>query len=83
MTIELLTAFFHGLTGAGLFGQARLPGAPIEFIDSRSLEEFYATGEFEENIQRYGKQLHDTTRPSKRSLDADRVQENHALTGRR
>jgi hypothetical protein len=33
-------AFLHGLTGAGLFHRLDYPGAPTEFIDSRSYEEF-------------------------------------------
>ena len=33
-------AFLHGLTGAGLFRRLDYPGAPTEFIDSRSYEEF-------------------------------------------
>jgi hypothetical protein len=48
-----LIAFFQGFTGAGLFGRANLPGAPTEFIDSRSLEEFHSTGEFEETLARH------------------------------
>jgi hypothetical protein len=50
MASDLFTAFFQGFTGAGLFGRASLPGAPTEFIDSRSLEEFYETGEFDETL---------------------------------
>lgn len=53
MTNDLFTAFFQGFTGAGLFGGASLPGAPTEFIDSRSLEEFHSTGEFEETLGQY------------------------------
>jgi len=33
-----------------LFGKTSLPGAPTEFIDSRSLEEFRSTREFEDNV---------------------------------
>jgi hypothetical protein len=31
-----LIAFFQAVTGAGLFGKLRRPGAPTEFIDSRA-----------------------------------------------
>jgi hypothetical protein len=39
-------SFFDGLSGAGLFGWLRQPGAPDEFIDSRSLEEFLHSDDF-------------------------------------
>jgi hypothetical protein len=32
-------AFMQGYTGAGLFGKLRRPGAPTEFIHSRTVEE--------------------------------------------
>jgi hypothetical protein len=85
MTNDLFTAFFQGFTGAGLFGKASLPGAPTEFIDSRSLEEFHATGEFEETVARYrGNML----RRSKQSSDSapspeDAVRADKSLAGRR
>jgi hypothetical protein len=53
MASDLVTAFFQGFTGAGLFGKASLPGAPTEFIDSRSLEEFHTTGEFQETLNEF------------------------------
>jgi hypothetical protein len=37
-----LEPFLDGLTSAGLFGKLRWPGAPTEFIDSRSVAEFDA-----------------------------------------
>lgn len=45
--MDLLRAFLHGLTGAGLFRRLDYPGAPREFVDSRSMEELKASGEFE------------------------------------
>jgi len=39
--------FFDGFTGAGLFGPLSRPGAPTEFLDSRSVEEFESSGEFD------------------------------------
>jgi hypothetical protein len=39
--------FLDGL-GVGLFTRLRRPGAPDELIDSRSIEEFRASGEFDE-----------------------------------
>jgi hypothetical protein len=44
----------QGCTGAGLFGPLRRPGAPTEFIDSRTVEEYLASGEFEETLERLG-----------------------------
>jgi hypothetical protein len=46
-------AFMQGFTGAGLFGRLRRPGAPTEFIDSRSVEEYLESGEFERTIALY------------------------------
>lgn len=43
-----LDAFFDGFTGAGLFGMLRRPGAPTEFVDSRSLQEIRESGELAE-----------------------------------
>ena len=42
-----LRAYLHGLTGAGLFRRLDYPGAPAEFIDSRSLKEILANGEID------------------------------------
>lgn len=55
-TANLVRAFLHGLTGAGLFRRLDYSGAPKEFVDSRSLEEIYASGEFEADLPqlRYG-----------------------------
>jgi hypothetical protein len=41
----MLDAFLDGATGTGLFGKLRWPGAPTEFIDSRSTAEFDAKSE--------------------------------------
>lgn len=46
-------SFMMGFTGAGLFTRVRRPGAPTEFIDSRTLEEYLASGEFEETLAKY------------------------------
>jgi hypothetical protein len=45
-----IDSFLDGFTGAGLFGRLRRPGAPTEFVDSRTLEEIRECGEFAENI---------------------------------
>lgn len=37
-------AFWDGCTCAGLFGKLRRPGAPTEFTDSRTVEEFLNRG---------------------------------------
>jgi hypothetical protein len=34
-----IDSFLDGFTGAGLFGHLRRPGAPNEFVDSRSVQE--------------------------------------------
>src|SRR5260370_8137403 len=49
-----LEAFLDGFTGAGLFGRLRQPGAPTEIFDSRSVEEYLASGEFEETLRKFG-----------------------------
>ena len=46
-------AFMQGVTGAGLFTRLRRPGAPTEFIDSRTVEEYFEGGEFEETLVKY------------------------------
>jgi hypothetical protein len=55
---NLVRAFLHGLTGAGLFRRLDYPGAPTEFIDSRSLEEILASGEFEDYCRLYDEVKH-------------------------
>jgi hypothetical protein len=46
-------SFLMGATGAGLFTWAVRPGAPAEFVDSRSVEEYLASGDFEETLEVY------------------------------
>lgn len=41
-TRDLIRAFLHGLTGAGLFRRLNYPGAPTEVVDSRPPEEIVA-----------------------------------------
>lgn len=48
---DLARAFLHGLTGAGLFRRLEYPGAPTEFVDSRSIEELKNSDEFLEWIR--------------------------------
>jgi hypothetical protein len=43
----------QGITGAGLFTRLRRPGAPTEFIDSRTVEEYLESREFEESLVKY------------------------------
>jgi hypothetical protein len=45
-------AFMDGVTCAGLFDKLRRAGAPTEIIDSRTVEEYLASGEFEETLSR-------------------------------
>jgi hypothetical protein len=45
----------QGVTGAGLFTRLRRPGAPTEFIDSRTVEEYIESGEFADNIELFNR----------------------------
>ena len=56
----ILDALLDGATAAGLFGKLRWPGAPTELIDSRSVEEFLDSGEFDRSMEQMGYQ---TTHP--------------------
>ncbi len=47
ISASLTEGFLDGL-GAGVFTRLRRPGAPDELIDSRSIEEFRRSGEFDE-----------------------------------
>jgi hypothetical protein len=53
MSRFVLDAFLDGCTGAGLFGKLRRPGAPTEIIDSRTVDEYLASGEFDETLSRF------------------------------
>jgi hypothetical protein len=46
-------AFLQGLTGAGLFRRLDYPGAPAEFIDSRTVDEIRTSGEFDYYCRTY------------------------------
>jgi hypothetical protein len=46
-------SFLDGITFAGLFGKLRWSGAPTEFVDSRSIGEFVASGEFAQDLETY------------------------------
>jgi hypothetical protein len=47
-TANIVRAFLQGFTGAGLFRRLDYPGAPVEFVDSRSLDEIRASGEIDQ-----------------------------------
>jgi hypothetical protein len=51
-TVNIVRALLHGFTGAGLFRRLNYPGAPTEFVDSRSIDEIIASGEFDETCRR-------------------------------
>lgn len=53
MADNCFMALMQGFTGAGLFGRLRRPGAPTEFIDSRSVEEYIESGEFAQTVSMY------------------------------
>ena len=50
---NIVRAFLQGLTGAGLFRRLDYPGAPTEFVDSRSVSDVIASGEFRETCLTY------------------------------
>ena len=50
---HIFDSFLDGFTGAGLFGRLRRAGAPAEFVDSRSVEEFQKSGEPASMVRRY------------------------------
>jgi hypothetical protein len=53
MASNSFVTFMQGFTGAGLFGKLRRPGAPTEFIDSRTVEEYLESGEFDRTVALY------------------------------
>ena len=48
-----LDAMLDGLSGAGLFGRLRRPGAPTHLVDPRSLEDLKASGEYDATVSRF------------------------------
>ena len=49
----LFDVFLDGFTGAGLTGKLRRPGAPTEFVDSSSVEDFKNDGEYASTVSRF------------------------------
>jgi hypothetical protein len=49
----MLSSFLDTITCSALFGKKRWPGAPTELIDSRTVEEYLASGDFEETVADY------------------------------
>jgi hypothetical protein len=41
-TLNVIRAFLHGFSGAGLFRRLRYPGAPVYAVDPRSVEQLLA-----------------------------------------
>ena len=64
-TANIVRAFLQGMTGAGLFRRLDYPGAPTEFVDSRSVEEICASGEIERTVGIYLKKESRTPRVRK------------------
>jgi hypothetical protein len=62
-TVNIVRALLHGFTGAGLFRRLNYPSAPTEFVDSRSIEEIIASGEFDETCRNYLKAIEDGPGP--------------------
>jgi len=60
---NIVRAFLQGFTGAGLFRRLNYPGAPTEFVDSRSIDEIIASGEFDETCRNYLKAIEDGPGP--------------------
>lgn len=57
-----LESFLDGITFAGLFGKLRWSGAPTEFVDSRSIDEFLASGQFGQDLETYKYAIEDMQR---------------------
>jgi hypothetical protein len=51
-TRNMIRAFLHGITGAGLFRRLTYPGAPTHFVDPRPVEVIVASGEFDELLRK-------------------------------
>jgi hypothetical protein len=73
LTKIIVDAFLDGFTGAGLFGKLRRPGAPTEYVDSRSVEEFKASGEFEVTVRRYERAVSAMQADRANSTPGDRI----------
>lgn len=54
-TRNFIRAFLDGFTGAGLFRRLTYPGAPTQLVDTRSVEEIVASGEFDEILRKVQK----------------------------
>lgn len=78
-SVNTVRAFLQGFTGAGLFRKLSYPGAPTEFVDSRSMEEIRATGEINFNIERYRKAKRDKTSDEARSRQVAEVTPKRAV----
>jgi hypothetical protein len=78
----VVDAFLDGFTGVGLFGKLRRPSAPTEYVDSRSLEEFKASGEFEATVRRYEADRANSTPGRRIQPKGDRTAGSH-VTSRR
>lgn len=75
-TANIARAFLHGLTGAGLFRRLDYPGAPVEFIDSRTPLEVLASGEFEATCKAFNRAVYEKQRDDVRR--SKEVEEEHA-----
>jgi hypothetical protein len=64
-----LDALLDGMSGAGLFGRLRRPGAPTHLVDPRSLEELRASGEFDATVSRFESALKEKAADDKRRGD--------------
>jgi hypothetical protein len=50
----VIESFLDAVTGSGLFGWVRSPGAPTHLIDPRGLEEYKASGDYAATLARFG-----------------------------
>ena len=80
-TNNILRSFLQGVTGAGLFRRLDYPGAPKEFVDSRSLSQIQAGGEFDKACRDYQKAVLDKQRDevSQRARAEKAAKENVAV----
>jgi hypothetical protein len=75
----MFDAFLDNLSGVALFGKLRWPGAPTEMIDSRTVQEYKESGEFDDTVYRYRAAV-DIMR-YERDRAAAKDHEEHAISG--
>ena len=78
----VIESFLDGVTGAGLFGHLRRPGAPDTLIDTRSVQEWAESGEFSDNVIAYKEAREDFRRAQEARRSWQVVDEHKAHVAR-